>query len=457
MIKEILRDKLFLFFCFVFVVITLSYPPTFTFDSGHYMFLADIINTHNWPEWDPIRGIVFPLFLSLSTNIFGRNQNALLIPMAIAQVVLFLFSTFFILHDTRMTKPFQRRIVITVVFLFIMLDPLVLGYYHTVLTEFFAATIAVTSCYFAYRLYQTTETLPVMSKYIFLPYAYFLLMVPLAWHLKQPYVGTALFPFLLSSFLILIRKFNGRVFHYVIFANTLVFVSLVVSVFSWSFFLHASGMPEKPTREITGFINDAYDSRAGVELKSPASAIKYVVKNYLALSNIFFYDQQNDSIVENNIVVADVSFVRSGESGVIAYRAYNFYGQSNANIFPMSDLLPYVDMFHADYRPPLWLNRIEKAQIVKSNFVFSVSYLFIPLVFVYSVLVLMKNKNDVFVFICSGAALMNIISHSFFVVWPIDRYAFWGYPLNMIVFTVLFIELICRASLLRMKPVNTML
>ncbi|MBI5839231.1 MAG: hypothetical protein HZB19_03940 [Chloroflexi bacterium] len=462
MIKEILRDKLFLFFCLVFIVIALSYPLTFTFDSGHYMFLADVINNHNWPEWDPIRGIVFPLFLSLFTNILGRNQNALLIPMTFAQVILFLFATFFVLHDTKITKPFQRKIIIMVVFLFIMLDPLIMGYYHTVLTEFFAATIGILSCYFAYRLYQISETLPTISKHTIFPYVYFLLVIPFAWHLKQPYVGTALFPFLLSSLLILIRRFNRRVLQYVIFANILVLVSLGISITSWSAFLRSAGMPEKPTRELTGFINAAYDTKAGMVLESPTSTIKYVVKNYLALSNIFFYDQKNDSIVENNVVVADVSFTRSGESGVIAYRAYNFYGQLDANIFPMPDLLKsHVDVFYANYLPALWFNETQKVQIVKSNFMFSVLYLFTPLMFVYSALTLIKNNTmgNIFVFICSGSALMNIVAHSLFVIWPLDRYVFWGYPLNIIAFIVLFIELLYKASLLRntFVPITTKL
>jgi hypothetical protein len=439
MVREILTDKLFIFLCLLFVIISLSYPLTLTFDSGHYLFLADALSNQDWSKWDPIRGVIYPLFLSLFTNILGRNQNALLLPMIFAQLVLFLFSIHFILFDTKIMKRSHRKIFIALSFLLIMLDPLIMGYYHAVLTEFFAVTIAVISCYLSYKLYYLSESLPELSKPLVLSLFYYLVAIPFAWHLKQPYVGTAYFPFLLTCFLIIVRDFRKRgVFLKLLLANILIIATLGISILLWGGFLRLNGMPVRPNRELTGFFSRAYARKADTALATPLNFAKYVTKNYLALSNFFLNDR------EKKAILSQPSLTRAFQNQIVAYRMYEFYGQTNT--FPVADVLkPHVQDFAADYFPPLWLNEIQRAQEIKSNFLFTTSYLILPLIFFFSVFFLfrMKTLSNFFVFICSGSAFLNALFHSVFL-WPIDRYLFWGYPLNLIIFIICFVKIAQR-------------
>ncbi len=61
------------------------YPITLTFDSGHYLMLADLVNKGEWNNWDPIRGAIFPTFLSLVTKFL--NEEYAFIPLALFHVL----------------------------------------------------------------------------------------------------------------------------------------------------------------------------------------------------------------------------------------------------------------------------------------------------------------------------------------------------------------------------------
>lgn len=446
MVRDILRDRLFLFLCFIFVIISLSYPLTLTFDSGHYLFLADVLNNRDWANWDPIRGIVFPLFLNSFINFLGKNQNAFLLPMIFAQMVLFLFSVYFILNDTKIIKTYYRKIIIVLAFVVIMLDPVILGYYHSVLTEFFTATLAAISCYFAYKLYSFSDSLPAISRSLIYSFIYFLLAIPFAWHLKQPYIGTALFPFLLACFLIAIRDFKKKgVILYLSLANFLVVAFLGISIVLWAGFLRLAGMPEKPNRELTGFFNRAYERNADMALASPISFTKYVTKNYFVLSNFFYYD------LKKEVIVSEPSLTRAFQNQIVASRMYEFYGRTNT--FHVAEKLePHVEDFYAVYSPPLWLNEIQKARGLTTNFLFTFTYLMIPLIFFSLVVVLIKEKtmSTLFVFICGGSSFLNALFHSI-VIGPIDRYLFWGYPLNLVVLIIILVKIVQWSMVLSSK------
>jgi hypothetical protein len=53
---------------------------------------------------------------------------------------------------------------------------------------------------------------------------------------------------------------------------------------------------------------------------------------------------------------------------------------------------------------------------------------------------LRKSDSLFFLILCSGTALLNAIGHSF-INFPIDRYFFWGYPLLLICWLILLVEL----------------
>jgi hypothetical protein len=433
MLKAVIKNKLFLALFVIVALIDLSYPITITFDSGHYMSLAHVINTQNWVDWDPVRGIVFPLFLCLSTKLLGYNQNALLVWMTLAHLLLFVFSVSFILYETKITKPLFRNIVIVVVFLFIILDPLILGIYHTMLTEFFAATIAVISTFFAHSLYQHSKCIPKLSKKLLYSYAFFLVMVPIAWHLKQPYVGAAYFPFLLSCCLILLRNPKMRTLYLGIIANILIVISLGISIIAWNGFLPNTGLAANPNRSINSYIDYSYEKGKGVWDNSPIGFIKKTIDQYLLAANVYWLNHNN------NTLVREFSLTRAYQNKLIGYKMFANY--SKTNTFYMTDTLnSYIYYFTTDYYPPKWFNKVEERQLIKSNFMFSTTYLVMPFFFLAFILikVIKMSEKGVLFIILSGSATLNAFFHAL-AGKGLDRYLQWGYPLNLICIVILAI------------------
>ena len=436
MFKAIIKNKLFLALCFIVVLIDLSYPITITYDSGHYMSLAHVINSWDWVDWDPVRGIVFPLFLCLSVKLLGFNQNALLVWMTLAHLLLFVFSVSVILYETKITKPLFRNIVIVFIFLFIILDPLILGIYHTMLTEFFAATIAVISIFFAYRLYQHSECIPKLSKNLLFSYAFFLVMVPIAWHLKQPYVGAAYFPFLLSCCLILLRNRKLRALYLGIIANILIAISLGISIIAWNSFLPNTGLAANPNRSINSYIDYSYVKGKVTWDNSPVKFIQKTIDQYLLAANVYWLNHNNNTIVRT------FSLTIAYQNKLIGYRMFTTYGGTNT--FPMTPTLnSYIDYFTTDYLPPNWFNKIEERQLIKSNFMFSTTYLVMPFFFLAFIIIkIIKKTEKGFLFIIlSGSATLNAFFHAL-AGKGLDRYLQWGYPLNLICIVILAIYFI---------------
>jgi len=81
-------------FGLVIVSIDLSYPLVFTYDSGHYLWLSELIEKNEFANWDIIRNLIFPLHLFLSKQIFTDSNIGLKIPMIIYHLGLY-FSLFF--------------------------------------------------------------------------------------------------------------------------------------------------------------------------------------------------------------------------------------------------------------------------------------------------------------------------------------------------------------------------
>lgn len=136
----------------VLAIIDLLYPIIVTWDSGHYLWLADMFKTGELANWDPIRNAVYPFSLYITNFLFGQSQNAYLVPMIIAHCAFYLLCCEVLFRVIKLEGV--RRLWITfTVFVFIALDPIVVGYYHTLLTEYVASLVAVMSCLIALNFY----------------------------------------------------------------------------------------------------------------------------------------------------------------------------------------------------------------------------------------------------------------------------------------------------------------
>jgi hypothetical protein len=71
------QRKQYLFWFLLILLVDYSYLILFTFDSVLYLKLSLIIGGDlPWANWDPIRGIIFPLLLRISTFMLGMNNNS---------------------------------------------------------------------------------------------------------------------------------------------------------------------------------------------------------------------------------------------------------------------------------------------------------------------------------------------------------------------------------------------
>ena len=94
------------------------------------------------------------------------------------------------------------------------------------------------------------------------------------------------------------------------------------------------------------------------------------------------------------------------------------------------------------YDPPVWINHLEQGMQKKSNFFFTATFLLLPITVLFSAVMFIRNRRDIYAFILisAGASFLNALVWAIMI--PVDRYLFWGYPLNLLVWLIMFIELV---------------
>jgi len=201
--------------------------------------------------WDIVRGPVFPLIIYISNFIFGKTTQGILF-LTFSFYSLMLFVSYKILKEFY-GKNKNIRLVVGILFLFlVILNPIVFGYYHTLLTEFIAMTVSIVSCYLAWKLLWVDWNKDRLLYLVIL--SYFVVMVPFAWFLKQPFVSISLFPLGAS---ILIQFFVDR--RWKQFLQKLVILllslaSLIGSIFLWNSFLEYRGLDSDGERSGSSFL-----------------------------------------------------------------------------------------------------------------------------------------------------------------------------------------------------------
>lgn len=439
----LLQNKaLYVGFSVIILVIDFLYPPIFTFDSSYYFWYVDILNGNiPFENWDLVRGFIFPLVLKITTDLFGQNLLSIKILLSFFHILLFTTGSYLVIKSCQPLPKRWEKWIIFSVFVFVALDPLVLGFYHAVLTEFLASYLAVLSSLLAFLLVKYVGDKPKM----FFLLAGFTLIVFIAWQLKQPYVGAGLFPLILSSGLIYMDKSHKWQNKMWLFGgNLFVLLSLFIGVTVW----HRSVSGEINNKPLDSFANRAFNTSVDLIQESPAAFVRAWIKNYLALANIYQYDllltvEQQGVYTDRIVINENFSINRALENRIIGYVIYTISGSTNLRLSP-NFYVDYIKPYEAVYYPPNTLNRIFMFLTVKSNVFFSLSYLFLPVLFSVTLLLFILNhKRDrlVIIYILSGTSLANAIAHALMYN-PIDRYIFLGYPLLLLTIVIFFIDLV---------------
>jgi hypothetical protein len=437
-LSALITEKSFIAACIFIVIIDLAFPVILSYDSAHYLMLSELIRDGAWDLWDPYRNPAFPFFLNLSQALLGINENAFLVPMILAHLVLFALVYYFALHTGNIGHTRARKAVLIFVVAFIAIDPLIVGYYHTLLTEYAAATIAMIACFGAYKVYKYSQDAQWNSLELRSWTCLFLVLVPFAWHLKQPLIAAAYFPFLVACVLALWKTPAKKTLGFILASNLVIGMLVLFSILSWNAFLTTKGMPPKPDRSIVHMLESNINHRAVVIQNSPDTVGKMFLDRFLAVSNYFYYDQLQDHVVNSP------SMNRGSDNQLYGFKIFELNGGSN--IYPLpAELSEYAKPFESAYQPPQWLNNLERLMQGKSNALFTISFLALPFVVLLYLVLFFRSKRDrdAFILIAAGTSFLNLSVWSF--IFPNDRYLFWGYPLNLLVCAIICIELVSAA------------
>ena len=263
-----------------------QYSVTIAWDSAHYMSYVNIFEGNQaWNTWNVVRGPVFPLIIFTGNFFFGKTAQGL----TVMTFVFYLCTLWFYLKmfeeflDNLNISNRKKQIIEYVLLIFTILNPIIFGYFHCLLTEFVAINISVMSCYFSYK-WLNSDFFETRLKYIMFS-IYFIILVPLSWNLKQPYVSCAFFPFIVSY---IISIFENRKLKKIIVRTSTLFccaATLFFSIILWNSFLKKNGVDPSEDRNPTVMFSTQMLNGTGVVRVEDSESIKnfksYVEKTKL--------------------------------------------------------------------------------------------------------------------------------------------------------------------------------
>lgn len=434
----------------VLIILTMmffTYEVVITYDTSHYLWLTSLLTDEgDFCDWDVARGLVFPLYIRICNMLFGQSTIGVLVGMFIFYITMLVFC-YLIYKDTiKNEECFSKKMKYILGFLFfilIVINPILIGFYHTLLTEFFGITLGVVGCYLAWK-WLDIDFKENKLKYIIYTILFSLLIV-IAWHLKQPYVTTILYPLIIATVLSLIRNINWK--NILQRLSTVLFsiIILVLSLNLWNMLLEYKNVELKENRTSGGFFASGLVKGitgqciyTEVEVSSTSEALKIAieklltdpktvfssyVKNYLATIDIYQLDQERNVIIEN----IDLSGAAS-EIGAIGFRIYN---NGNENTFPLSDdLYVYATPYREINKPIFVINWVMTKLKTPVVIAMKITFLCLPILLIGSIVSVFRTKKRYqekyikiidFITISFGFSFLHIMTHAALAA-TIDRY-----------------------------------
>ena len=421
--------------CAALIIIGIIYEITLTYDSAHYLWLADLFKSGKWASWDVIRNPGFPLQIYLSQLLFGSSINGLRWAMVLFNVLFYLIISELAIEAIQLKNLRDRYILRIIVFLFIALDPIIFGYFHSLLTEFDAAIFVALSSWLAIKLLKEQS----FSKKFWILICCFMVLAVMAWFLKQPYVGSVLFPLLISLLIILLSNFSWKKLLYFSVMGSILIVIVLAGQLLWTNFLISEGNPVVEERQFSTWLTNSIENQQ-TEIEE-SSFIKTLTKKYLISINLLPYLGKGS---QTN--TKDISLVSGYQNVVIAQRIYN---TGLTTHFTADSFAQGVNFAEEVYDHPLWLNRIFQSRSTLSNFLFTVTGLLLPFACIICLINWIRKKDyfNAVLLIMLGSSALNAFAHNISGAGPIDRYLFLGYPLHLISILIIIYHLVERARL----------
>lgn len=296
-----------------------------TWDSAHYLSYVNIFEgIAPMSSWDIVRGPVFPFIIFMSNTLFGKTTQGVMITQFLSFLVLFFTVQFFL--DKLLKNSKHKKLKLRIIEAILLLNPIIFGYYHVLLTEFVSISLIMLSLVVAY-FWLNTES----RKNRALCSLYFLVAVPFSYYLKQPYVCCTVLPFGFAFFLSIIKKFDWHKVANFIISSICILLFLILLNGSWNNYLTKSGVNMNTGRDTSSIfakqllngvanyaVNDHYDFNIFEEDNLLSDREKDVIRNTQRKELITIVDiVNNGNVLERDFIIADENNNISSKSAII--------------------------------------------------------------------------------------------------------------------------------------------
>lgn len=302
----ILKYLVFLIIGSIFFFIYFSFLTIVTSDSTNYYHYLEIFKgERSIDSWSTVRGPTFPFIIYIITLIFGDNSTG----FVWGTFVFFLWNTFlsyFLINKFLFTvKNKHFKLFIWILFVAVLIfNPLIIGYYHVMLTEFVAISFLLISCLLSFSLVKRFNN----KKWVILHTLTFCILAILAWFLKQPYVVTVLIPFILGIAILFLRKNSISQVITKGLMILVVFLSIFFAIIGWDRLLIKNGADSANTRT-EGYLT---------------VGLIRAVSNFRKID----YEKSHDKEFQVNnklLSPSEINLISKIENGEVKYKDYDFY------------------------------------------------------------------------------------------------------------------------------------
>ena len=212
-----------------------QYAPIIPPDSGYYYYLSLIIRgIEPLSSWYTVRGPILPTYISFFSIIF-KNQVTAVVCAMLVQYLLNLYLLYKVMNIIKNKNSNKLRNTLYIIF--IMINPLMFGYGHTLLTEIIAPTIIIFSCFIAFKWEKNEWNIKNKKTWLYL--ILIILIGSISWFLKQPYFIACYAPFIISFLISLIKKQKYAL--YKIIPLILCVLCVLINIKIWDYYLNKAG------------------------------------------------------------------------------------------------------------------------------------------------------------------------------------------------------------------------
>lgn len=261
---------------FVITLVFFSFTLVITYDGGHYLNYVAILE-HELPTetWDIVRGPVFPVMIYVFDMIFGKSATGMLVGMFVVYLIFILACYKLVTELCASLKIRGEKIIMAVILWFTIMNPIVFGYFHVVLTEYVAITLAAVNCLVAY-FWSVCDAKNTKKMIWFL--VYFVLETIFGFHLKQPFVVLSFVPMIVAAIIGICRNVSLKNVLFragtVLMAMIMLFLSIVI----WNKIVDGMGANKESGRDSASLMNSQILGSAQI-----------------------FVDDDGDGVMNNNI------------------------------------------------------------------------------------------------------------------------------------------------------------